>query len=59
MYANIKSANHGMKITLNEYQMTLIAILENLQDHFSNSNKFKHPSSPKQNMARSIIIYNV
>ena len=45
MYANIKSANHGMKITLNEYQMTLIAIFRKLARSFSNSNKFKHPSA--------------
>lgn len=45
MYANIKSANHGMKITLNEYQMTLIAIFRKIARSFSNSNKFKHPSA--------------
>ena len=47
-FAKIKSANHGMKITSNEYEMTLIAIKRKIIRIFSNSSKFKHPDSERR-----------
>ena len=59
MYANIKSANHGMKITLNEYQMTLIAIFRKLQDHFQNQiNSNIHQPKTEHGQIGSYIMSN-
>ena len=47
-FGKIKSANHGMTITANEYEMTLISIYRKLGRMISNSKKFKHPSSKER-----------
>lgn len=44
-FSKIKSANHGMKITSNEYKMTAISIIRKLGRLISNSDKFRHPNS--------------
>lgn len=47
-FANIKSANHGMKITLNEYEMTAVAILRKLSRIFLNSKNQAHPTAEQR-----------
>ncbi len=47
-FANIISANHGMKITSSPLSMTLKTIIRKILSKISDSKKFKHPSASER-----------